>query len=81
MAKENLDKLRNILGISNTALRDCLKSGNFKKNLYMKYKYRTCIHTSKITPDKLCGIFNKQFMRTASTEKAANGFRITCIVA
>jgi hypothetical protein len=37
-------------------------------------------HTGKITPDELCGIFNKRFLRTASTEKAANRFRNTRIV-
>ena len=31
---ENLDKLRNILGISNTALRSCPKSGNFRTLIY-----------------------------------------------
>jgi hypothetical protein len=31
MATEELDKLRNIMGIPNTTLRDRLQSGNFKE--------------------------------------------------
>jgi hypothetical protein len=37
------------------------------------------MHTSKITPDELCGIFNNAFKRTASADEDANGFRNTRI--
>jgi hypothetical protein len=76
MAIEKLDKLRTSMGISNTTIRDCLQPSNFKKTYRT---YMEIIHTGKITSEELCGIFNNTFMRTASTEKAANGYSNTRI--
>jgi hypothetical protein len=78
MATE-LEELRNNKETSNTTLRDCLKSATVKKETYISSIQN--VHGNhphqKIIPDVLGALFNTTFMRTASTEKAANGFRNT----